>query len=676
MAQALSSADVTSVLVTVSAADMQPRTAELVKTNNQWGGTIGNLPAGTNRTFTAEAFNNGGTKLYSGVATGVTILARQMTAISITLQEVNPPAPFANAAPVVASLSAAPGTVEPGGTVTLNASASDANADDTLTYAWSAPSGTFAQPSNLSTTWTAPSSPATVPLTLTVTDSKGAQAKVTFNVNVTSGRGDAAVNTSLNTWPQVGNISASATSLAVNESTTVSSTASDNDGDTLAYNWTASCPGTWANATSATATFTATALPSSNTCNNCNLTVTVTDLRNGRPMGGQTTGTFSLCVGPKKTATFPPDITETFQSVASTSASGTVTFQVKAVDPQGSAMSFTWTTSAGTLGSPTTGADASRVVWTAPACVAADPTITATVTNALNASASHTFKVTGVQQCTYTLSSCGQTGRQGPAQSQCDTSYSSTGLAGKVTVQSGYQRWTVPSSGTYRITARGAQGGTTATNSRGLGAEMQGEFSLTAGEELIIVVGQAGTDKPGCNDWGAGGGGGTFVTRKVSSGGDVLVPLGINVSPLIIAAGGGGSPDGEWVTGGTCNVGMPAPHGRSSTGGADTGGTVGSGIMSGAGGGYRTSGAAGIGGYGGSAFLNGALGGLASANYPGGFGGGGAPYNEGGGGGGYTGGGVPNRDVAEGGMSFNAGSNPTGTAGVRTGHGQVSITRI
>jgi N-acetylneuraminic acid mutarotase len=400
LAQAISSADVTSVLITVSAPDMQVRTANLVKTNNQWSGTLGKLPAGTGRTFTAEAFNSGGSRLYAGTATGITILARQTTTVAITLQEVSPAAPFENAAPVITSLSAAPSTVEPAGTVVLNASASDANAGDTLTYAWSAPSGSFAQPGSLSTTWTAPLSAATVPLTLTVTDTKGVTARVTFNVNVTSGKGDAVVNTSLNTWPQVSNISASATALEVNESTSVSTTASDNDGDTLVYSWTASCAGTWTNANSPTAQFTATALPGSSTCNNCNLTVTVTDSRNSQPIGGQTTGTLSICVGPRRTALFPPDITETFQSAASTSAGGTVTFRVRAVDPQGSAMSFSWASSTGTTGTPTTSAGSSEVVWTAPSCTQTGVTVTATITNAHGLSASQAFSVSGLTACT------------------------------------------------------------------------------------------------------------------------------------------------------------------------------------------------------------------------------------------------------------------------------------
>ncbi len=403
LAQAITSADVTSVRVTVSAADMQqPRTESLVKTNGQWSGLVGKLPAGTGRTFSAEAFNSAGARLYAGTAPNVTIMAKGTTAVSITLQEVNPAPPFANAAPVITALSAAPSLVEPGGSVTLNASATDANTGDTLTYAWSAPSGSFAQPSSLSTSWTAPTSAATVPLTLTVTDSKGLQGKVTFNVNVNSGKGDAAVNASLNTWPQVSNLSASATALEVNESTTVSASASDNDGDTLAYSWTASCPGTWANATSATAHFTATALPGSSTCNNCNLTVTVTDSRGGQPIGGQTTGTLSLCVGPRKSALFPPDVVETFQSAASTSANGTITFRVKAVDPQGSAMSFSWAANTGTTGTPTTSAGSSEVVWTAPSCTqtGVTPTVTATVTNSHGLSASQAFSLSGLTACT------------------------------------------------------------------------------------------------------------------------------------------------------------------------------------------------------------------------------------------------------------------------------------
>ncbi|HYO57842.1 hypothetical protein [Archangium sp.] len=68
--QTLSASDVTRVAVLVTAPGMAPLTTELVKTERQWGGTLGRIPAGTDRTFTAEAFGADGTKLYAGEATG------------------------------------------------------------------------------------------------------------------------------------------------------------------------------------------------------------------------------------------------------------------------------------------------------------------------------------------------------------------------------------------------------------------------------------------------------------------------------------------------------------------------------------------------------------------------------------------------------------------------------
>src|ERR1700730_6347380 len=65
--------------------------------------------------------------------------------------------------------------------------------------------------------------------------------------------------------------------------------------------------------------------------------------------------------------------------------------------------------------------------------------------------------------------------------------------------------FTVPVTGTYRILAFGAQGGNSeAGGGGGLGAEIGGEFSLTAGETLNIYVGGAG----GSVVFGSGGGGG------------------------------------------------------------------------------------------------------------------------------------------------------------------------
>ena len=83
--------------------------------------------------------------------------------------------------------------------------------------------------------------------------------------------------------------------------------------------------------------------------------------------------------------------------------------------------------------------------------------------------------------------------------------------------------------GHYRIEAIGAAGGygnESNEGSRGRGARMIGTFSLSKGETIRMLVGQAGRRRR--TDFeSSGGGGGTFVVRR-------------NNTPLIIAGGGGG----------------------------------------------------------------------------------------------------------------------------------------
>ncbi|RYZ43260.1 MAG: kelch-like protein [Myxococcaceae bacterium] len=393
--QGLSASDVTRVELTVSGAGMTTRTDALVKTGGQWGGVLGQLPAGTGRTFSAQAFDASNTVRYAGQVTPVTIQAHQTSAVTLLLQEVNAPPPFDNAAPRILSLVASPGTVAPGGQVALQATAEDPNAGDTLTYAWTASTGSFSGPASLTTAWTAPTSAGPVVLTLMVTDSKGASTALSVTVTVSTGNGSAAVNVSFNTWPQVASITATPTSVAVGQATQVTASASDSDGDSLTYQWTASCAGTWTSATSASASFTPSEVPSSSTCT---LSVAARDGRGGVGIGSLTV---YVATSPG-TARFPPEIVETFQSVASVPTDGgTVVFRVRAADPQGSTLSFAWATSTGTLGTAMNTATTSEVLWTAPSCVppGPPPTVTATVTNALGLSASHAFSLQGDTVC-------------------------------------------------------------------------------------------------------------------------------------------------------------------------------------------------------------------------------------------------------------------------------------
>ena len=197
--------------------------------------------------------------------------------------------------------------------------------------------------------------------------------------------------------------------------------------------------------------------------------------------------------------------------------------------------------------------------------------------------------------------------------------------------------YTVPYSGVYDIIAYGAQGGSGDGGSGGLGVEIGGEVSLTAGEVLQIAVGGAGGSGTPYN--GAdGGGGGSFVVAPGNT-------------PLVIAGGGGGGgyDDGTAASGVTSTNGgagytvyYNGYYYYGGAGGANGGGGgEGGGNGGGGGGGFLTSGSGGSGdiGSGGQSF-SGLLGGAGGEGGSGGFGGGGGGgFDGGGGGGGYSGGG-------------------------------------
>ena len=129
-------------------------------------------------------------------------------------------------------------------------------------------------------------------------------------------------------------------------------------------------------------------------------------------------------------------------------------------------------------------------------------------------------------------------------------------------------QWTVPAGITQlTIETRGASGGNGnggSTYSEGLGAVMIGDFTVTPGQVLNVLVGEN-------NNAGNGGGGGTFVVDAVSG------------NPLIVAGGGAGASGAiDWA----------GKHGQITTNGAAGGG----GGYSGGGSGSNSTGAANGGG--------------------------------------------------------------------------------
>ena len=284
-------------------------------------------------------------------------------------------------------------------------------------------------------------------------------------------------------------------------------------------------------------------------------------------------------------------------------------------------------------------------------------------------------------QTTYTFTSAGATAQVGPTAPQITAAYLATNLNGSVTVTGGIQQFTIPTTGPYRITAIGAKGGFNG----GSPASISGDFTLTAGTVLKVLVGQTGTTANNGSNEAGGGGGGSFVTNVA------------NV-PYLVAGGGGGNAtgyDGLLVPVPCCLNGMQATlisNGNPYPGGANggtllNGGTC-SGWTAGGGAGFNGNGSLCDAGTTAFSFINGGVGGNGNNLVGhGGFGGGGGGSNSGsgqrgGGGGGYSGGGggVANFNgydkAGGGGGSYNSGANQTNSIIASVGSGTVLITSL
>lgn len=297
------------------------------------------------------------------------------------------------------------------------------------------------------------------------------------------------------------------------------------------------------------------------------------------------------------------------------------------------------------------------------------------------------------------FTTCGAAARMtGPTSTECTSAYSGTTLAGEVSVASGIQSWTVPKTGTYRIEAYGAKGGGA---KGGSGARIRGDFKLTEGTTLYVIVGQEGGVTTQASYYVGGGGGGSYVYTNASA-----------TTPLLVAGGGGGQAEScsrnpaaggngsatttplDSASGSVTNPGTGNGAGGSGGNGGKRGNNI-SRLSTGAGGGgWLSDGETGLrlrspGGIGGEAPRNGAEGGkfghASFKNADGGFGGGGGASDNtgaGGGGGGYNGGGggnnyaglcPPQWGAGGGAGSYNGGTNQSNSSGANAGNGKVTI---
>ena len=241
----------------------------------------------------------------------------------------------------------------------------------------------------------------------------------------------------------------------------------------------------------------------------------------------------------------------------------------------------------------------------------------------------------------HTFSNSNGTGRYGASIAQFRSTYSSTvweqnnawfAQAGSV---AGFQLWTVPATGTYRIHAKGAYGGNGGyTQSNGIGGYVKADFALSKNTKLVIICGHAGQYSTNAA-MGGGGGGASWVLKpgNFTATNDVY----------IVAGGGAGGPGNNNQWSGRA-ASAANSQGSSSGGGANAAGPYSPGAGAGYGGNGAGGSTSGSSYSGGLSPVNGAVGGAAGYNSSGydksgGFGGGGGNgAHSSGGGGGYGGG--------------------------------------
>jgi hypothetical protein len=175
----------------------------------------------------------------------------------------------------------------------------------------------------------------------------------------------------------------------------------------------------------------------------------------------------------------------------------------------------------------------------------------------------------------------------------------------------GFQLWTVPITGTYRITARGARGGEESSsagsynNTPGSGGEVRADIALTINTQIVFIVGQTPPQSTG-NYRSGSGGGATWVLKPGAY---------TNNDDVYMVAGGGGGAGPRHYNSGT------AGHADASSQGTLGGGGTSHWNYNGGGAGWTADGAP-SGARGGVRPAGGAMGGTGTTH--GGFGGGGS----------------------------------------------------
>ncbi len=250
-------------------------------------------------------------------------------------------------APPQVSASTTASVFRPGATVALNASATDADGDP-LTYSWtqvSGPAAVVTSPNLAAASVTAPVATATLVYRVTVSDGTGEPNAVAT----------ADVSFSVNRPPVVGATSTPASGPDGTFVTLSGTTTTDPDGETLTFAWSeipplTGSPVTLSGASTATATFTMPAYTGTPTARRRTFRLTVTD-----SMGPSFPATRDVTFSPNRAPEIPTLVTGGDRKVfysdsSSTSSDKSETVSVTSLtDPDGDALTFSWTVESGPI---------------------------------------------------------------------------------------------------------------------------------------------------------------------------------------------------------------------------------------------------------------------------------------------------------------------------------------
>jgi YVTN family beta-propeller protein len=380
VSQAATASDVVRVTLTISGAGMTDRVVELAKLGNAWRGTVTGIPAGTNRTFQANAYDAGDVLIFAGSVVA-DVSPTGVLQVMIVAQEIVSVTPQ-NHSPMLLGLVASTGAVAPLGTVHFKASVGDPDGNP-INVNWTAPDGSFSAANALETDWTAPAAENTYAINIGLNDGNGGTASGQINITVSqaAATGKAKVQVSFNNAPVVNIGNVPPITVQPGGTINVTSTVNDPNGDPLTQSWTDNCGGTFATPSSLNSDWQA---PATNAA--CKLTLTAADGK-----GGNASATLPIKVGPANPNNIAPQITFTYTSAngVTPAAGDIVVFEVQATDTDGPPpLTIQWTATGGSFDD----ASAWRTEWTAPAD--GNYTITGTVSDGRGDATQATFNIT------------------------------------------------------------------------------------------------------------------------------------------------------------------------------------------------------------------------------------------------------------------------------------------